>query len=398
VKSCSTAVPWLVSSGRLNTAELLAHIAEIDGRKLYRPAGYKSMLAFCKSEWDLTRSEALVRIRVARLARDFPIIFEGIADGRLCITTVLMLKTHLNENTADKLLAAAFCKDTDEIDELLAEWFPKLDVPTQVVALTPTVELPPDISIALQVSPETLVKPTPAPKIAPLSTETFAVEFTMGRATRDKLTRVQELMSHVVKPGNIAEVFDAGLDELLKKWEKQKFAATNKPRRGRPARSPRTIPAEVRRRVNERDGGQCTYVSASGRRCDSRELLEYDHIEPVACGGESTAANVRLLCRAHNQLAAEEKLGAEFMETKRRAAAEARDAAKRTADSDVMPWLRALGIRPEDARRAAEHCASIPDAPLEERVRFALTFCGPRGARRVPAPTPITAPAMGSAA
>jgi 5-methylcytosine-specific restriction endonuclease McrA len=45
--------------------------------------------------------------------------------------------------------------------------------------------------------------------------------------------------------------------------------------------------------------------------------LEFDHIDPVACGGESTKANLRLLCRAHNQHAAERAFGAEFMERKR---------------------------------------------------------------------------------
>jgi hypothetical protein len=42
----------------------------------------------------------------------------------------------------------------------------------------------------------------------------------------------------------------------------------------------------------------------------------------------------------------------------------------------VVPWLRQLGFRADEARRAAALCKAIPDAPLEERVRLALSFFG----------------------
>ena len=43
------------------------------------------------------------------------------------------------------------------------------------------------------------------------------------------------------------------------------------------------------------------------------------------------------------------------------------------AAEEVVPWLRALGLRLDEARRAAARCEAIPDAPLEERVRCALS-------------------------
>jgi hypothetical protein len=65
-------------------------------------------------------------------------------------------------------------------------------------------------------------------------------------------------------------------------------------------------------------------------------------------------------------------------ETRARAvAAEETRACAAAAAAEVVPWLRALGLRVEEARRAAEPCQAIPDAPLEERVRYAL-----RGWRR----------------
>ena len=73
------------------------------------------------------------------------------------------------------------------------------------------------------------------------------------------------------------------------------------------------IPVEVRRQVWARDEGRCTYVSADGRRCESRWQLELDHIVPAALGGPPTIMNTRLRCRAHNGLHAEECFGREHM-------------------------------------------------------------------------------------
>ena len=132
----------------------------------------------------------------------------------------------------------------------------------------------------------------------------------------------------------------------------------------------------------ERDGGRCTFVSDSGRRCPARTRLEFDHADPVARGGEATAERMRLRCRAHNQYAAECTFGTAFMDHKRREAqrTQARPrapAAEPSKERDVVPWLRQLGFRADEARRAAALCQTIPDASLEERLRLALSFLGP---------------------
>jgi hypothetical protein len=67
------------------------------------------------------------------------------------------------------------------------------------------------------------------------------------------------------------------------------------------------------------DGGRCTFVSAQGHRYESHDV-EFDHILPVARGGESTVANLRLPCRAHTLFEAEQTFGEDFMQCKREAA------------------------------------------------------------------------------
>ena len=64
----------------------------------------------------------------------------------------------------------------------------------------------------------------------------------------------------------------------------------------------RAIPAAVKRQVWQRDGGRCSYLDRrTGRRCNSRHLIEIDHILPYALGGGVDPRNLRLLCRAHHR-------------------------------------------------------------------------------------------------
>ncbi|HEX6276009.1 MAG TPA: HNH endonuclease signature motif containing protein, partial [Polyangiaceae bacterium] len=86
---------------------------------------------------------------------------------------------------------------------------------------------------------------------------------------------------------------------------------------GTAARKSRHIARSVRRDVHERDGSRCTYVAPDGRRCEARAFLELDHVEPRARGGTDGADNLRVLCRAHNQLAAEEAFGRDYVERRR---------------------------------------------------------------------------------
>ena len=111
----------------------------------------------------------------------------------------------------------------------------------------------------------------------------------------------------------------------------------------------------------------------------------------MARGGEATVEGVRLRCRAHNQFAAECAFGAGFMEHKRhearsrahaktreKAEARHRSEAEAAAADEVLPYLRQLGYRLDEAREAARFSASIPDVTLEDRVRKALSFFRPR--------------------
>ena len=58
---------------RAITAVVLAHLSEVDARKLSVPQGYPSMFAFCVHELGFSEDAACKRIRSARTARLEPV-------------------------------------------------------------------------------------------------------------------------------------------------------------------------------------------------------------------------------------------------------------------------------------------------------------------------------------
>src|ERR1051325_11091588 len=94
-----------VKQDRATTATMLAQLAEVDERKLFAGAGYESMYLYCVRELHMSEDTAFRRIRVARTAREFPAIFNLLANGRLNLTPVLLLTPHRPAETAGELLA-----------------------------------------------------------------------------------------------------------------------------------------------------------------------------------------------------------------------------------------------------------------------------------------------------
>ena len=96
---------------------------------------------------------------------------------------------------------------------------------------------------------------------------------------------------------------------MLGKLEKERLGKVKTPRKAKTAGGTGAVPAAVRRAVFARDGEQCTFFGDSGARCPQRGHLEVDHVEARALGGTNAAENLRVRCRAHNRLAAEEVFG-----------------------------------------------------------------------------------------
>ena len=71
----------LVAHDRENTADLLAHLAEVESRKEYVRAGYDSMSAWAVHRLRMSEDAVYKRLQAAHAARDYPILFPALAEG-----------------------------------------------------------------------------------------------------------------------------------------------------------------------------------------------------------------------------------------------------------------------------------------------------------------------------
>src|SRR5574341_373043 len=97
----------LAACEREATATLVAHLAELDERRLYLAEGYSSMFSYCTKELHLSEHAAYGRIEAARAVRKWPIILERLRDGSVHLTTVGLLRTHFTDENHRDLLASA---------------------------------------------------------------------------------------------------------------------------------------------------------------------------------------------------------------------------------------------------------------------------------------------------
>jgi hypothetical protein len=343
----------LDASTRETTADLIAHLVELEDRNLHLACGFKSLYGYCRKVLHCTEAAAYDRMRTAHAARRFPVVLRLLASGAMDLTGVRLLSPYLRDEDHLALLGGALGRSTRDIRALLARWFPRPDVAASVRRLpnrrrtrvAPAAAPAPPTSSLAEPAPETPAtseptgakpvpvapaetwgspsangpvapsvivpasRPTTAPPNRPVSTHPeplapsrYAFRFTGDEETAELLRAAQELLSHAIPNGDMAAIFKRGLRLLVAEAMKARYADTKRPGRAREiAADSRTIPAEVRRLVWDRDGGQCAFVGRHGHRCEERHFLEYHHVTPWIAGGPPTVANVQLRCQAHNQ-------------------------------------------------------------------------------------------------
>jgi hypothetical protein len=355
----------LLGQSRRVEADLIAHIAEVDIRRLYAREAFPSMFAYATGTLHLSEGEAYARIAVARAALQHPVLLAKLRDGHLHLSGIVKLLPHLTKANRASLLARAEHKTKRQIEELIAELAPQPDVPATMWKLPearprqPTGVSPPPATAetaatprpghdardeapladpgpghhpvpvkglaspsARDASPPAATATRPA-AIEPLAPARYKIQLTASAALHAKLERLQALMRASAPEVDLATVIEQAVTEKLDRLEARRFGRSRAPRKELEetdtSATSRYVPAPVRRTVYARDGGQCCYLDERGRRCPERHNLEFHHHETAfGRGGDHHPAGLRLMCRVHNALLAEEEYGVEHMMRYRR--------------------------------------------------------------------------------
>ncbi|HEX9307447.1 MAG TPA: HNH endonuclease signature motif containing protein [Anaeromyxobacter sp.] len=375
----------LLHRERAALAEFLVALADFDRKRLWIELGHASLFYFLHRELGLSKGAAYYRKTAAELIQKFPEIVEPLRDGRLCFTSVVELSKVLTPENRSDVLPRFFQLSKREAKAVSAalhpvETAPHRDVVTSVrvpvaasgielvlraEAASDRVVTPGPGSDPLATAPvhldeppransSTACRPPPrAPRfeVEPLTANLSRLHVTVSRGFLEKLDATRAALSHSHPGAGGEELLEAGLDLLLERHAKRKGLVA-KPRREPPpattssARSPTKadhVSAHVKRAVWKRDGGRCQWPIDGGGVCGSTHQVELDHVVPRGRGGPPTLENMRCLCRTHNQLAARQVYGDEWMDRFTRGG---------TAGESVAVW--AASRRPERMPLQAE--------------------------------------------
>jgi hypothetical protein len=343
----------LVQTERDVLLKILQHLREIERRRLFSDLGYRSLFDYAVGELKYSEGQASRRIQAMRLLKELPQVEEKIAKGSLKLSNMQQAQSffrNIQQNEPRRMITPA------EKLEVLKKLEDKSvrDGQKELLKLEPERALPKE--------KERLITPS-----------TTEVRFLMSDDLKAKFENVRSLLGAKGAKMNYAELFDAmaalsaaaleakrfgkkrsqkgGTDNTTNESKKEAPLATSeatvstddihgcvavlgansssekkceenlsapekevplatsqvtttklKNLRDSDVSASRYISKNLKHQVWQRDGGKC-------QQCGSRQSLNYDHIHPVALGGESTLENLRLLCFFCNQRASAKHFG-----------------------------------------------------------------------------------------
>ena len=274
-----------VKTERKITNEILRDILFAEDRKFHLELGFSSLFDWLTKGHGYSGSSAQRRIQAARLLKSVPMISEKLESGATNLTTiamaqsVFMAKEKLGEKLShqDKVqvIEQLEQKSTFEVEQKLMHLFPEM-------------------ALAAQPDKKTVVSEERTRLTCDCSNETLAI-----------LERVKELLSHTCPEGSMNDILNHLGNYFLKREDPLSKKSTTV------AVNPRVknVSRPVRRLTFQKADGRCEYKDPqTGRVCGTRIRIETDHIRMRAMGGGHEAANLRCLCREHNQFMAKKLL------------------------------------------------------------------------------------------
>lgn len=233
------------------TSLVLAHLQEVENRKLYCELALPSLFSYCTKVLKYSEAQASVRVNAIRLMQKEPEAKDMLDQGTLNLSQAAELGRHFRENKTEtserkviiKQVASSSTRETKKI-------------------------------------------------LAHKAGQKRTLKITLNERLLKKFDVIQEDM----EDSSELQIIEALLDQYI---QLKKSKKVHRPQRG--SKKQRYIPRAAKEKIYDDARGQCEYHSKDGKRCQARTHLHYDHVKPIALGGNSDPSNLRILCFAHNQ-------------------------------------------------------------------------------------------------
>ncbi len=317
----------LVSQERQLTTQVLWHLREVSSRGLHLERGYSNLFTYCVEELGYTPGSAGRRVKAMKLLKDLPEpaqkkVEAALNEGKVSLSNMSTLQYFFEKEKKH-------CHKEFSSEE-------KLDLISKIEGKTQ--EECQRLLYTVSQDPEKTMLPQEKERV--VSETKTEIKLILDQELLKKLQRIKELTAHQNPNPSYAELLTLMADHWLKQIDpelKEKNKKNRKEKSGNQVIQPdptedtkhaekvksqlqnsaaelkktsRTIPNEIKQKVYQRDHGRCTFQDPlSHKICGSTYGLEFDHVQPVALGGESTLENLRLRCKPHNLLEAKRIFG-----------------------------------------------------------------------------------------
>jgi 5-methylcytosine-specific restriction endonuclease McrA len=299
---------------------------EIKARRLYMTAGYASLFNMLVHYFKLSETMAYQRLAALKL-------IEAVPEAQTAL-----LKNNVNLSTLAEV--QSFINKTEKSNEVKMPTKEKENLVNQIMGKS----LKETKALLGDKNPE-LALPPDREKV--LTSELTLLQMKVDAETMVLLSEVKSLLSHQIVDGNFNEVMkymaQAAIDQIKKKKGlsvKKENQTVNEIEAVKPVKTnsfdkiiadqssnqptteliltsvnscvnrSRYISAKVKRAVFKRAEGRCENIHASsGKRCDNKYQLEYDHQKPYSQGGSNDIDNIYLKCRTCNTFRTKETHG-----------------------------------------------------------------------------------------
>ncbi len=263
---------------------VLYHLKEVERRKLYATKSYASLWEYAVKALGYSESQASERIKAMQFMARIPEAQEALKAGRLKMTQAAMTERALRQEEKETQTP----RSNKEVTRLMTEVQGKSKRETEKILLS------------FQTQDSSKVPE----KIRSVTEAISELRFPISGETRQSIERFWELKGRC----SVSELFSTCLTFYLTQKDPLKTQESENPKgKATPIEPPkprslfpekvkrrsRYIPRSVKREVLQRSGGRCEYRDIeTNRRCESRFLVQYDHITPYALGGGSDLSNI----------------------------------------------------------------------------------------------------------
>jgi hypothetical protein len=284
----------------------------------------------------LTPNQFWKRAQAARVMRQFPQTRQMIEAGETEVSCLALIAPRITQANAELMLEKIKNKSRREVQGVLSRITSKGELLNQEEEFEVRLTLKASDIALLDRAREVLSHGGRVPTLP----EIFVKAFRDLLEKRDPMKKAERAAARADRLKPPSPEKERGEDMKLaerilspkeaKDWDgkamcespspEKELRMTTKGRSPSPQKETRrpAVSQAVRHLVWARDGGRCTWVDPDGSRCPEHSMLELDHVKMWCRGGNHQADNLALRCRRHNQFAAEQKLGRDFMERKRR--------------------------------------------------------------------------------